>query len=282
MWGSCRAPTMFGGGAGRRGGRGQTHHGVQRVGRDSRRCAMNPRQGRAVALGAVLMVLPLAACTAGRSPVAAPVAPSGASAPAAPAPPTEPLPLVTLKLAGQPALPAAPRYVAIERGYLREEGIELEEVPSTTSAQMLPALAAGQIDMGLGGPTSGLFNAIAQGIPVRMALNMWTAYPGDRAGGLIVRQDLADSGQVRDSGDLAGLRIAITAKGHATQFALYKGLRQGGLLLEDVETTELSYPDMNVALGNGNVDGAITIEPYATQAVVKGIAARLKPWSELI
>src|SRR5262249_36115712 len=54
------------------------------------------------------------------------------------------------------------------------------------------------------------------------------------------------------------------------------------LLLDDVETTELSYPDMNVALGNGNVDGAITIEPYATQAVVKGIAARLKPWSELI
>jgi NitT/TauT family transport system substrate-binding protein len=39
---------------------------------------------------------------------------------------------------------------------------------------------------------------------------------------------------------------------------------------------------MTVALGNRNVDGAVTIEPYASQAVVQGFAARFKPWPELI
>jgi NitT/TauT family transport system substrate-binding protein len=210
-------------------------------------------------------------------------APGEAGAPAANAPASaDAPPLVTLKIAAQPSIPSAARYVAIERGYFREEGIEMEEVPSTTSAQMLPSLAAGQVDMGLGGAAAGLFNAIAQGIPVRMTLDMWTAYPDDRGGGLIMRKDLVDGGQVRDFGDLAGLRIAVTSKGHATEYALDRGLSKGGLSLADVEMTELSYPDMNVALGNRNIDGAVTIEPYGTQAVVQGFAARFKPWPDLI
>src|SRR4051812_1184156 len=137
--------------------------------------------------------LALAAC-AGGAPAAprpgeAPAAPSSASAPAArapapataPAPPAAPPPAATLKIAAQPSIASAARYVAVDRGYLREQGIEMEEVPSTTSAQMLPSLAAGQVDMGLGGAAAGIFNAIAQGIPVRMTLDMWTAYPGNQS-----------------------------------------------------------------------------------------------------
>jgi NitT/TauT family transport system substrate-binding protein len=187
-----------------------------------------------------------------------------------------------VKIAGQPTIPSAARYVAIERGYFREEGIEIEMVPSTTSAQMLPSLAAGQVDMGLGGPAAGLFNAIAQGIPVRMILDMWTAYPVDKGGGLIGRKDLMDSGQLRELRDLKGMRVAITSKGHSTEYILNAGLAQGGLTLADVETVELSYPDMVVALSNRNLDAAVSIEPYATQPVVQGIAARFKPWSDLV
>ncbi len=243
---------------------------------------------------AVLAML-LAACRGSGAPAppAAGVAPAPpAPAAGAPPPPTEPAgppapatappPLTTLKIAGQPSISSAARYIAIERGYLREEGIDLEQVHSDTSAQMLPSLAAGQIDMGVGGVAAGLFNAIAQGIPVRMVLDMWTAYPGNEAGGLIIRKDLVDSGQVRDFRDLRGLRIAITANGQATQYALHMGLAQGGLTLADVETTLMAYPDMTVALGNRNIDGAVTIEPYGTLAVVQGFAVRFMPWSELI
>ncbi len=243
---------------------------------------------------AVLAML-LAACRGSGAPAppAAGVAPAPpAPAAGAPPPPTEPAgppapatappPLTTLKIAGQPSISSAARYIAIERGYLREEGIDLEQVHSDTSAQMLPSLAAGQIDMGVGGVAAGLFNAIAQGIPVRMVLDMWTAYPGNEAGGLIIRKDLVDSGQVRDFRDLRGLRIAITANGQATQYGLHMGLAQGGLTLADVETTLMAYPDMTVALGNRNIDGAVTIEPYGTLAVVQGFATRFKPWPELI
>jgi len=111
---------------------------------------------------------------------------------------------------------------------------------------------------------------------------MWTAYPGNEAGGLIIRKDLVDSGQVGDLRDLVGLRIAITSKGQATEYGLHAGLAQVGLSLADVETLEMSYPDMTVALGNRNVDGAVTIEPYGAQAVAQGFGARFKSWPELI
>ncbi len=252
-------------------------------------------RARCAPLGSIVVLGLLAACAGGApaasrpseastpaGPASAPAAAPPAQAPAAPAPAAEPLPLTTLKIAAQPSIASAARYVAMDRGYLREQGIELEEVPSTTSAQMLPSLAAGQIDMGLGGAAAGIFNAIAQGIPVRMTLDMWTAYPGNQSGGLIVRRDLIDSGQVRDFRDLLGLRVGITSKGQATEYGLHAGLAQGGLSLVDVETVEMPYPDMTVALGNRSIDAAVTIEPYGTQAVVQGFAARFKAWPELI
>src|SRR5215217_8419557 len=137
----------------------------------------------------VLMLLLLAACTGRAAPAQAPppAGPSPASAGAAAA--TSSPPTVTVKVGTVPgAISNAGRFVAIERGYFLEEGIDFEEVAFDTSAKMLPALAAGQIDVGIGGSSAGLFNAIAQGIPLKIVLDSTSAYPGDSAGGLLVRK----------------------------------------------------------------------------------------------
>ena len=175
--------------------------------------------GARYSLGSGLPVLGLllAAC-AGGTPAAGGAAPApGASAtrasaaaapsPAAAAPTTAPRAMMTIKVATTPSISNGARYIALERGYFREEGIELEEVPSDTSAQTLPALAAGQVEIVGGGISAALFNAILQGIPVRLVLDQWTASPGNGAGGLIARKDLVDSGQVRDLADLRGLKV---------------------------------------------------------------------------
>ncbi len=240
-------------------------------------------------LGAIAALGVLLAGCGGGTPAAsrpAPAAPApGASAPVAPAATvgaTAPAEMMTVKVGTTPSISNGARYIAEERGYFREEGIRIEDVHSDTSAQILPSLAAGQIEIAGGGISAALFNAIAQGIPVRLVLDQWTAYPGNGAGGLIVRKDLVDSGQVRDFPDLRGLNVGITAKGQATQYGLAVGLGKGGLTLDDVETTLMPYPDMTVALGNRNLDAAVTIEPYAEVAVAQGFASRFKPWPELI
>jgi NitT/TauT family transport system substrate-binding protein len=56
----------------------------------------------------------------------------------------------------------------------------------------------------------------------------------------------------------------------------------GGLTFDDVETVTMPYPDMNVALANRNIDGGVSIEPYAALGVNDGYSVRWKPWSEAI
>src|SRR5207248_8442675 len=118
---------------------------------------------------------------------------------AAPAP-------LQVKMAAVPgSLSHAGRYVAMGRGYFREEGIDFEEAAFDTSAKMLPALAAGQVDMAVGGMSAGLFNAIAQGISVRIVLDSTSARPGDRAAGSLARNDHVDRGRVREVRDVGGM-----------------------------------------------------------------------------
>jgi NitT/TauT family transport system substrate-binding protein len=238
-----------------------------------------------------LLIVLAAACApapAASPPAAAPPSnpsnPGSASAPPAPAPPAPaaaaPREPQTIRLAHAGSYSSWK--LAQERGYFEEEALTIDDTIFDTSTRMLPALAQGQIDSATGGIAAGFFNAIAQGIPVRMVLDIWSAVPGNQAGGLYVRKDLVDEGQVRDMRDLRGRRIGITTFGHGTEWVLHRGLQQVGLSIDDVEPVELSYPDMNVAMANKTVDGGVTIEPFGTQAVGRGIAARFKPWSEMI
>jgi NitT/TauT family transport system substrate-binding protein len=170
----------------------------------------------------------------------------------------------------------------MERGYFAEEGIQIEDVPSDTSAQLLPSLAAGHVDLLSGGTASGLFNAIASGIPVRIVLDQWTGFPGNQAGGVIARKELVDSGRLRDPSDLRGLRLAMTSKGHNTQMVLSHLLASGGVSFAEVESFEMPYPDMITALGNRVIDAAVMIEPQASIAINNGSSVRFRAWSEVI
>ena len=60
------------------------------------------------------------------------------------------------------------RYIAEERGYFREEGLQVESTPFDGAARMTPALASGQLDVGAGGVSASLFNAIGRGVPIKI------------------------------------------------------------------------------------------------------------------
>jgi NitT/TauT family transport system substrate-binding protein len=245
-----------------------------RAARARPRSGSGHRYGRVLPLYVAASLLLSCAGSAAPAPRAAvPAAgPSGGASAAAPAPAPSAAALEPRTVRVAHAGSFTSWRLADERGYFREEGISIDDTVFDTSTKMLPALAQGQIDAATGGIAAGLFNSMAQNIPVRITLDVWTAAPGNLAGGLYVRKDLVDQGQLRDMRDLKGRRIGVTSLGHATELALHRGLQQVGL----------SYPDMTIAMANQTIDGGITIEPFGTQAVGRGIAARFKPWPELI
>src|SRR5262249_60084734 len=102
-----------------------------------------------------------AAAPAAKSP-AAPAAPAAAPtrAPAAEAPITAPVaePL-KVRWGGQRTLTDAAAFVALDRGYFREEGIDLDYVNFGSASEIVPAVGPDQRDGGGGSPPPRPLNA---------------------------------------------------------------------------------------------------------------------------
>jgi NitT/TauT family transport system substrate-binding protein len=165
-------------------------------------------------------------------------------------------------------------FVAIEKGFFRDEGVKLELQPFNSGAQFVAPLGAGQLDAGSGGISAGLFNAVANGVGVKMvAAKSIAGSPSYTS--LLVRKSLVKSGAYKDFSDLEGLKVAIPALGTAPHTELSLFLKKGGLTMKDVKLEELGFADMVPALKNGSVDAAVAIEPSATLAVRAGGAVKV-------
>lgn len=218
---------------------------------------------------------------------AAPVASAPSPAAAAPAPTTAPAAAPAapthLRVASQAAVGDVLIYLAAERGYYQQEGLDVEIIPFPNPAEMTPALATEQVDIaGIGG-TAPMWNAIARGVPLKLVLDKGSFKPGADFGALVVRKPLLDSGRVRNLGDLKGLTVALVPPGRASGNGAFLalGLRAYGLTLDDVETQSLPFPDMLPALANGAVDAAAMAEPFILRGERQGVAAKLVGNAEL-
>ncbi|HLH26605.1 MAG TPA: ABC transporter substrate-binding protein [Chloroflexota bacterium] len=251
---------------------------------------------RRLALGAALWLA--AACAPAAPPASAPagsgaaqsaaVSAPAAAAPAAPAPTggAAPGPPIHLNVATQHLTSDVALYAAQEKGYFTEQGLDVELVDINTGQGSVPALAAGQLDVGVGAVGSGLFNAIARGIDVKLVMtkgSVGTDPQGPFTGvqAMVLSADLAASGAVRDYRDLKGRTIGLSDRGSGLEIMVDRALKEVGLTLDDVEFKNLTYPDMLAALANRSVDAGMELEPFIAQGQARGILTRWKTGAEL-
>ncbi|MBI3941990.1 MAG: ABC transporter substrate-binding protein [Chloroflexi bacterium] len=168
----------------------------------------------------------------------------------------------------------APLYVAIEKGYFKEQGMEVALTPLVGGSDSVVQLAAGNFDVAAGGVGAGLLNAAARGIDFKMVAGLHSEKP-PMASPLVVSKKRFDSGELTKIADLKGKKLAINAKGAATEYWLASALQKGGLTFKDVSVVGLAFSDVPAALENGSLDGAILGEPLVTQAEDKGLVKRL-------
>src|SRR5579884_2598872 len=164
---------------------------------------------------AVIVGLALAACgppaaQAAAAPTAAQTSPPTAQQPAAAAAARQPLaPRVAVRYGELGQASDAGFYVALDRGYFAEEGLDVEAIPIGSGGRMIPSLGAGQIDVGGGGISTALINAVARDVPLRLVADKGSLRPGFGYSGLVVRKELVDRGEVQGPADLKGRRIAV-------------------------------------------------------------------------
>lgn len=234
-----------------------------------------------------LVSLLLVACQGAPAPrpsagaAAAPPGPAGAPA-AAPAPTAAQGPLTVVRVGTVASATDAHFYWAQERGYLREEGLDLETQVFNGAQVMIPPLGADQLDVGGGGPGPGLFNAILRGVGLRIVADRSRAVPGVRNQCVAVRKSLLDSGQVRSFADFRGRVFAENVPAVLTTSIIDRELKKVGLTLgQDVPTTTVSFPDMLPAFANEAIDFAVLIDPYIVRGKQQGIADCWKYTPEL-
>jgi NitT/TauT family transport system substrate-binding protein len=158
-------------------------------------------------------------------------------------------------------LATGPIYVALEKGYFREQGIDLQLESSAGVADIVAFLATGDLDTASGATTVGLFNAFDRGADFRIVAPLGIMTLEDSPLPLLVRKDLYDSGEVRGPADLRGKRVAMNTRGASPEYL--------------VDLVTIPFPDMPAALANNSIDAAIAAEPAATRAVSLGAGVKL-------
>jgi NitT/TauT family transport system substrate-binding protein len=168
-----------------------------------------------------------------------------------------------------PVISAAATYMAVEKGYFREAGIEaqLENVDSGSTAVAM--LATNRLQVVEGGLSIGYFNALAEGMPIIIALERGSSPLGHD---LVLRRGL--DAEVKKVADLRGRSIALVAPGSIAVYEVGKVLETGGLTLKDVEVKYIPFPQVGIALQNGAIDAANTVPPWGAFAIDNGFATR--------
>ena len=168
----------------------------------------------------------------------------------------------------------SPLFIADKLGYFREMGIVPSYVTADSAANMIAPLGTGQLDVATGGPSAGLYNAIARGIDIKIVADKGSTPKGYGYMMLLVRKQLVETGRYKGAKDLKGMRVSESAAGTIASPAIARYLATAGLKYSDIDHVYLSFPQQVAALGGGAIDASLTVEPIASSAIRQGIAVR--------
>jgi NitT/TauT family transport system substrate-binding protein len=160
-----------------------------------------------------------------------------------------------------------PFFVAVEKGYFAQAGIEVEPVQFTTADQLTNALLAGNIDMTANTSTSTLLSTIEESPGFGQIYMMSFHDPENYLDALLVKK----GSNIKRVEDLKGKKIGIFP-GSTNVVNLSIALSNFKINAKtDVEIVQLPPENHIGALASGQIDALYTLEPLVTVAVAQGI-----------
>ncbi len=150
---------------------------------------------------------------------------------------------------------AGPLYIAREKGYFAEEGVEVELINIEDAGARAAALAGGDLDA---------MTATVDRVPLIVKADVSLVYlfalsDSKGADGIIAGPD------IKTIADLKGKKVAF-AESTTAQFYLNVLLRQADLRQDDLDAVNLRPGNASRAFARGEVDAAFTWQPYLARA----------------
>src|SRR3954468_22784462 len=145
----------------------------------------------AVVAASIACAAPIAPPAAAPAPAAPAILPAAAAtAPAALAPL---IPPVAVRMGVVASVSDSGIFIAQEKGYFQEQGLEIESIPFDSAAGMTAPLSTDQLDVGAGSPGAGLYNALVRDLDLKIVADKGSNRPGFGYVALIARPDLVAS-----------------------------------------------------------------------------------------
>ena len=175
-------------------------------------------------------------------------------------------PLKKLRVAYIPVLDCLQLYVAKEKGFFKDAGLELESrtVPSGPVIQTL--LEAGEMDIGWSAvmPTS---MGRAKGFDFQFIATGAFDRKGHKFKKIFVKKESS----YQSIKDVGGCRIAVNGIGSISHLGFLTVADSFGLDLSRLKIIEIPFPQMEAALKEGRVDVAAIVEPFATTTLMNDV-----------
>lgn len=165
---------------------------------------------------------------------------------------------------------SAPLFIAMDKGFFAEEGIEIEPQWFDAAHPIAVSTASSKVDVGATGITASLYNMAANGQKLGIIADKGREQKGYSSSALLVTTDNYNAG-VKSLKDLKGKRIGITQKGSTFHYMLGRMLETQGMSLNDVEIVPLNkLSAVMAALESKQIDGCILNEPNITKVQKAG------------
>jgi NitT/TauT family transport system substrate-binding protein len=181
-----------------------------------------------------------------------------------------------ITLAYSPSLSFAPLFIAIEKGYLKEQGIELKLELFKSGSEAVAFAANGQIAGIAGGIGASNFNGANKNMGVKIVAPMAIQPIKGAPAPILVRSDLAN--EIASPKQLKGKRIAVGGGAGSTgEYMLLRVLEKAGIEKNEVTLVNLAFPDMPLAFSKKSVDAGLIPAPFSIVPLEEGTGKILVP-----
>ncbi len=163
-------------------------------------------------------------------------------------------------------------FIALEKGYYKEEGLDVEFSFFQAAQPIAVAVASGDVDFGIAGVTGGLMNLADKGA-VKVVAGVLHEKKGVDGMILLASNKAYDAG-LTSVAKMKGHSLAITQTGSTFHYMMARVAEKEGFPLSDMRLVPLQkVGSMIGALKSGQVDSMIMV-PHIAKPLVKAGAAK--------
>lgn len=168
-----------------------------------------------------------------------------------------------IKVGVLPVLGVAPFYIALEKGYFKDEGLNVTPEVFKSGADAIPAMTGGSIDTVFTNYIS-LFTAQARGV-AKFRVIAEASNSAPNSFGIYVMPN----SPIKETKELTGKKIGVNAPNNIATVLVNETLKSAGVDSKSVEYVVAPFPQMGGLMERGDVEAAMLPEPFITQLSIQ-------------